>query len=299
MISVIMSVYNTPDEWLRQAIESVLCQDYRDYEFLIVDDCSSISNKQILDSYRKKDSRIHVLSNDQNLGLTQSLNRALAIAQGDFVARLDSDDMCLPNRFQKQLERFEKNERLVLCGTGSIRIIDGREESCRPLMGSSEFLKINLLFGNIFVHSSVMIRMSVLKENRLMYDENFRLAQDFELWSRLAIYGDIENLEDILCVHRVYNEQISFKQIELQNDYRDEIIQRNLKRIGLDVPKQEVERYLNLFHSKGKKEHICWIALYVIRVTTALIFHYGLKSCKMIKQVLWYSAWAVKKSVLR
>lgn len=102
LISVIMSNYNTPEEYLREAIESVLNQSYADFEFIIVDDCSTDNSLKIIESYH--DPRIIVIKNEINIGITKSLNRALRTANGEFVARMDADDICLPDRFRKQIE---------------------------------------------------------------------------------------------------------------------------------------------------------------------------------------------------
>lgn len=292
-----MSVYNTPDEWLSQSIQSVLNQSYRDFEFLIVDDGSSQSNKDVLIRYKNRDFRIHIITNDKNIGLTSSLNKAVSLAKGDYIARLDSDDIALPDRFQRQLKCFYENPKLVLCGTGAIRLTNGGEIYCPPLVGDSDELKINLLFGNIFVHSSVMIRTSILKSNGLMYNEYFRAAQDFDLWSRLAAFGDLKNIDEKLCVYREHQEQISCKCNELQNGYRDEIIQMNLKRMGLDVPKQDIERCLNIVNAEGKQDSIWWIFKFAIKIIVTLTCYYGFKSIKMNKRIVWNSFWLMKKSL--
>ena len=292
-----MSVYNTPDDWLFQSIQSVLDQSYSEFEFLIVDDRTSQSNKDILKFYREKDSRIHILKNEHNEGLTKSLNKALAAAKGDFIARLDSDDIALPQRFEKQLEQFMANEKLVLCGTWATTINGEKKGSCKTLVGTSDYLKINLLFGNIFVHSSVMIRSSILKKNNLMYDENFKAAQDFELWSRLAQYGDIKNIDEIHCVYRIHEKQISTKQIDLQNSYRDEIIQKNLAKIGLIISKQNISRYINVIHAKGEKEKVWWIFVHSFKIMIMLFMHYGIKAVQINKYILWNSALMIKKQI--
>lgn len=292
-----MSVYNTPNEWLRQAIQSVLDQSYNEFEFLIVDDNSSLSNKDVLNFYREKDSRIHILTNDHNEGLTKSLNKALMVAKGDFVARIDSDDIALPQRFEKQLEQFVINKNLVLCGTWATILNNNKKDSCQTLVGTSDYLKINLLFGNIFVHSSVMLRSSVLKKNKLMYDENYKAAQDFELWSRLAQYGDIKNIDEIHCVYRIHEKQISAKQIDLQNSYRNQIIQKNLANIGLNIPKQNIDRYINVIHAKGEKEKVWWIFVYSLKTMIVLFTHYGIKAFTTNKCIFLNSAWLIKKNI--
>lgn len=292
-----MSVYNTPDDWLSQSIQSVLDQSYREFEFLIIDDNTSSSNKAVLNFYREKDFRIHILTNDHNEGLTKSLNKALAAANGDFIARIDSDDVAQPQRFEKQLEQFMANENLVLCGTWATTLNDYKKGSCKTPIGTSDFLKINLLFGNIFIHSSVMIRASILKKNNLMYDEKFKFAQDFEFWSRLAQYGDLQNIDETLCLYRIHDKQISTKQLEQQNSYRDEIVQENLAKIGMNISKQNISRYINVIHAKGEKEKLWWILACSFKTIIALFRHYGMKAFSTNKYILGNSVWMIKKSI--
>ena len=108
-ISVLMSVYNEPVDWMRQAIESILNQTYKDFEFIIVNDNPEREENQlVLNEYRDKDSRISVLCNDQNIGLTKSLNKGLENANCEFVARMDADDIAFPDRLKLQLQYLLK-----------------------------------------------------------------------------------------------------------------------------------------------------------------------------------------------
>ena len=102
LVSVIMGNYNTPVSYLRESIDSILAQTYTDFELIIVDDASTDDSPAVLESY--DDPRIRILYNEENLGLAKSLNRALDICRGEFVARMDSDDICLPERFEKQAD---------------------------------------------------------------------------------------------------------------------------------------------------------------------------------------------------
>ena len=116
LVSVIMSNYNTPEEFLRASIESVLNQTYSNFEFIIVDDCSTDNSLEIIKSYQ--DERIVVLENKENLGITKSLNRGLEIAKGEYVARMDADDISFPKRFETQVEYLKNNPQVIVCGTG-------------------------------------------------------------------------------------------------------------------------------------------------------------------------------------
>ena len=117
-ISVLMSVYNEPIDWMRQAIESILNQTYKDFEFIIVNDNPEREENQfVLNEYRNKDSRIIILCNEHNIGLTKSLNKGLTVANGEYIARMDADDIALPKRFEKQALYLAKNKNVFLCHT--------------------------------------------------------------------------------------------------------------------------------------------------------------------------------------
>ena len=127
-ISVIMSVYSERVDWIRKSIDSILNQTYSDFEFIIVNDKpDKEENAQLLEEYAARDSRIKVLTNEENIGLTKSLNKAFALAEGEFIARMDADDMALPERFKIQLEFMNAHPEIIASG-GSACIINEKDE---------------------------------------------------------------------------------------------------------------------------------------------------------------------------
>ena len=294
LVSVLMSVYDTPDEWLSQAIESVLQQTYQNFEFIIVNDCCKESNKKIIDFYQQKDSRIIVKENSENLGLTRSLNVGLRIANGELLARIDADDWALPERLARQVECFEKNENLVLCGTAGYSC-DKDKQSCLDVFDeTSNTLKCFLTRGNLFVHSSIMIRLSTMRLFNLTYDEHFKMAQDYELWCRLRDYGDIMNLPNRLCVYRVHDKQISSKSLNEQNEFRNLIVERNLKYLGI---KEDFKSYLILMgYEKGKIKSMTAFKIATI-FSRKLFLKYGFCSKNLIKECLWTALGMMKHNV--
>ena len=115
LISVVMSNYNTPINYLKESIDSVLNQTYSNFEFIIIDDGSTDDSLKFIKSY--DDPRIKLIVNEENIGLTKSLNKGLKAAQGEFIARMDSDDICYPERFEKQIEYMRKHPDTTVCGT--------------------------------------------------------------------------------------------------------------------------------------------------------------------------------------
>ena len=145
LISVVMSNYNTDELYLRASIESILNQTYKNFEFIIVDDCSSDNSVSVIESY--DDKRIKLIKNPKNMGLTKSLNIAIKAAKGEFIARMDADDISLPQRFEKQVEFLTQNPEYIACGT-AIKILGSHKEGkiISRTIPDVETFRIYLLF---------------------------------------------------------------------------------------------------------------------------------------------------------
>ena len=183
LVSVIMTNYNTPEKYLREALDSILNQTYTNFEFIIVDDGSTDNSLSVIESYA--DSRIIVLKNDENIGLTKSLNKALEISKGEYVARMDSDDISLPDRCKLQLTAFAENPLLDIVGfsikefSGSVDNIVGERRVPESNAEIYKFAKLR----DPFNHPTVMFRKSkVLSSGNY---GNYRKNQDSDLWIKM------------------------------------------------------------------------------------------------------------------
>lgn len=208
-ISVILPVYNS-EEYINESITSILNQTYENFELIIIDDGSTDNSKEICKNLSKKDNRIIFLDND-HVGLTKSLNKALEIAKGKYVARQDADDVSLPNRFERQIKWFLKDKRRVLCGTNcKILTQNNKYKNNRSLKFTSNGIRKKLQYSNCFVHSSTMfLRESAQKLGN--YDENLKFAQDYDLWWKLSTQGEVGNLNEKLLILRNRINSISVK----------------------------------------------------------------------------------------
>jgi len=202
-----MSVYNG-QKYLRQAIDSVLNQSFRDFEFIIIDDGSTDKSPQILAKYQNKDSRIRVV-HQRNLGLTKSLNKAIKLARGKYLARIDADDLAYDSRFEKQVRFLEKHPKIGLIGS-RVNIIDEKGKIIGKLSYPIEdhVIRKHLIWHNPFCHSSVMLRKEVIKKTG-SYSESFICAQDYDLWMRISKYTQLANLPEILGAWRSGKEAIT------------------------------------------------------------------------------------------
>lgn len=238
LISVIMTNYNTPEAYLREAIDSILRQTYANFEFIIIDDCSTDDSVNVLRSYR--DERIILLQNEENLGLTKSLNRALAIAKGEFIARMDSDDISEPSRFEMQTAYLREHPRIIVCGTwaklfGDWKASGYSHEYIRRELPAREIHRIMLLFGNSpgIVHPSAMFRHAMLKEWNIRYNENYRYAQDYRMWVECTKYADCAIVSQVLLNYRIHKKAITSKNRSEQDVCALNIMDEQLSALGL------------------------------------------------------------------
>lgn len=219
-----MAVFNGA-KYLNEAIESVLNQTYQDFEFIIVDDASTDESVNIINSYNDK--RIILLHNQENMKLPRSLNRGIIMANGEYVIRMDADDICMPDRFEKQVEFMDTNLD-VAASSGNYYTID----SCGVLKKKMGFIVRSWrLTGNELnkyafipsplVHPAAIIRKSVFDEG-ILYNTDYASAQDYDLWLNIHRRYKLGNIKDVILKYRVHDKSISVskKERQLLNAYK-------------------------------------------------------------------------------
>lgn len=219
MISVVMSVYNGA-LYLRQSLDSILAQTYKDFEFIVVDDGSFDNTWEILQDYASKDDRFILVRNGCNMGLSSSLNKGVLLAQGNYIARQDDDDVSLPNRFEKQVRYLDAHSDVAMISCNIYRIdATGRLLRKMRTYCQIELIPWYLLFSNhIRGHSQVMFRRKTFMKTG-GYSEVFKYSQDYDLWVRLLKHGKIDILPDFLQQYRWHDNRISHKASEKQIKY--------------------------------------------------------------------------------
>ncbi|MFZ6014448.1 MAG: glycosyltransferase family 2 protein, partial [Bacteroidota bacterium] len=205
-VSVIMPVYNA-ESFLQEAIESILTQSFRDFEFLIFNDGSTDNSKQIIQSI--SDPRIKLFDSDINQGYVSLLNKGIDLAHGKYIARMDADDIAHPHRLQKQFDKLEQHPDHVICGT-RFTTVGSNQVTALPL--EDDDIKLKMLYITPFCHPSVMIRAAVLKDHQLRYEHDYMPAEDYQLWVTLSDYGKFCNLSESLMHYRVHHNNISMKE---------------------------------------------------------------------------------------
>lgn len=206
LVTVIMPVFNA-ERYLSLAIESVLNQTYKNFIFIIINDGSSDRSEEIILDYN--DSRICYIKNERNIGIVGTLNKGLALAKTKYIARMDADDICEKERLEKQVLIMEEDDGLALLGTQAILIDEvGAQVGQLNPPEDGRKIKTALLFSNVFIHSSVMIRNSVLKENNLKYDYTHKAVEDYGLWMKIGRDYPVRIIPQKLMKYRINSEGI-------------------------------------------------------------------------------------------
>ncbi len=214
LVSVIMPAYNT-EKYVGQAIESILNETYKKYEFIIVDDASTDSTPTILRDFKRKDKRIIILRNKNNLGVTKSLNRALKKARGKYIARMDADDWAYPDRLRLQVDQMEKHPKVTVSGS-YIEVCDKnlKVKYTRKYHLSDENIRKHIFRYSPFAHPVTIWRGDVIKKER--YDERLKISQDYELYFRVGKRGKFMNLDKPLLKLRIHGTSISATKSDFQ-----------------------------------------------------------------------------------
>ncbi len=247
IISVIMGVYNA-ETFLEEAIKSILNQTFRDFEFIIVNDSSTDSSIAIINCFH--DDRIRVVNNENNIGLTKSLNKAIRLANGEFIARMDADDISFPDRFQAQVNFLKNNPAVALCGC---QVFNTRKPGEGfPL--DHESIKAMALASNPLAHPTVMWRRQVFIDHNLFYNESFRYAQDYELWSRALMMIKAANLPEHLFTYREHPAKIGNAKKDKQGAFAWQVKLSFLEYLHLHPTEKEKELHACIFDA-GLKSH--------------------------------------------
>lgn len=262
-VSIVMSAYNS-EKYIAEAIESMLNQTYKSFEFIIIDDGSTDNSLKIIKNYQRSDSRIIVISRE-NRGLPYSLNEGIKKAQGKYIIRMDADDISMPERLEVQVMFMESSPEVGVCGSATIVFGQSKEERLWNLTQNDSRLKTELLFSSVFAHPSVIIRRNVMIEHKLFYNESFLQAQDFELWSRMASCTKFCNLQSALLKYRISDNSTTTKadkDIEKRYEVIKSIFESYLKQLNINNSEEENRLHFNLtVNSRIRDNKIEWKAL--------------------------------------
>lgn len=223
-VSVLMSVYGEPLDWIQTTVESILNQTYADFEFIIINDKPDRKElSDFLNDLSQRDGRIKIHTNKQNIGLTKSLNVGLKLCTGKYIARMDADDIAFPSRLEKQVHYMDQHPEVIVCGT-DVELFGAKNFlSYTSLFEDDVDIRGQMLCNSGLAHPTVIIRRSTLVDNNIQYDETYRSAQDYRLWEQLCKFGKFHNLPEKLLRYRLSEQQVTKKLGSDQTNNRDQI----------------------------------------------------------------------------
>lgn len=223
-VSVFIPVYNS-EKYIGEAIESILNQTYRNFELIIVDDGSTDNTIQVINKYT--DNRIRVVQNKKNMGIPYTRNIGLNEARGKYLVLMDADDISYPTRIETQVNYMENNPNIVAAGTAYKHIGNTKKKRVINKKGmSSNLTKIKLLFGSPLANATSIIRLSIVREKNLKYDEEFFVAQDYKFWVELSKYGELAVIPKLLYKYRIGHMNITKKSRELYSKERKKLVEK-------------------------------------------------------------------------
>ena len=263
-VSVIMPVYNG-SQYIKESIESILNQSYKNFEFIIVNEFGSDDgSKEIIENYTNLDDRIVFIQNKKREGIAESLNIALRHATGDYIARMDSDDIAGKRRLEVQVEFLEKNPSIGLCGIqpeffGEKKIIWDLEK--KPLQ-----IKNNIFFYTPCVHPTIMFRRELQDKYNIFYNSDYKATEDYEFFSRVVNVTNITNIDDkSLFKYRMYNNNATNRNSNIGIKLYNEVMKNNfLKYLDIDFTDEEIkllDSHISTGNSSGKELYDKVVAL--------------------------------------
>ena len=261
-VSVIMSTYKEPIEWIQQSVDSILNQTYKNLEFIIiVDNPEYVELVSLLNDYADSDDRISVVVNNNNIGLVKSLNKALSFCTGEYVARMDADDIMFDDRLYKQVKYMDSNPECFVCG-GQMEYIGGLTGMAPILPQKYEDLLYLSLINCPLYHPTTIIRNSAIKQFGLKYNDSYKHAEDYKFWSDIIFShpNSIANIKDVVLFYRISNNQITAKYSDEQDliskIVRRENVQHVLVPYGIKLPEVVNCEIIEKVSSLIRKEHI-------------------------------------------
>lgn len=210
-VSVLFPVFNTKEEYLRAAMESILSQTFSEFEFLILNDASTNNAEDVIKSYT--DPRIKYFKNEKNLGISETRNKLLDLATGEYLAVMDHDDISLPDRFQKQVDYLDNNPEVGVVSSYVGYIHRKGRIDKNPINHDDICMKLFARCGSL-IHPASMIRKSVIIDNNLKYENEFTPAEDYALWCRLMTHTKFHNIPEVLFLYRKHATNTSKIQAE-------------------------------------------------------------------------------------
>ena len=236
-ISVVVPTYNAA-RYVAEAVASVLVQDFTDFELLLIDDGSTDDTALVVSRFAV-DPRVRVLRNERNMGLIATLHRAYAECRAPLIARMDSDDICASDRFRRQVAFLRAHPELGIVG-GAIRFFGNVAPNVFTFPTGHADIHAAMLFYCPLAHPALMFRRELLDQGLIRYDDAFRHAEDYHLWSRLLLQVKVANLPEVVLDYRLHAQQVSSDSSDKQYAASLQVRRQMLRECGIEPTDDEV-----------------------------------------------------------
>jgi len=243
-VSVVMTAYNSAS-FVRETIESILGQTFEDFEYIIVDDCSSDETPDIIRSY--DDPRIRHIRNATNQGISGSRNIGLDAARGEFLAPTDHDDLSLPQRLAREVAFLDAHPEVVLVAGTARTLENGRVSKAPPAVTEPHLIRWQLMLSSPITHSAVCVRLNAIRDHRLYYRPEYHYAEDYDLYHRLARIGDLACIDEPVVVYRYHGDNASHRyQAEMDAHGKAFLVDVYRELLGDDTTEADIDRVWRL-----------------------------------------------------
>lgn len=236
LVSVVMPIYNG-QAYLKEAVNSILEQSYSTIELIVINDGSTDASLSLINSFT--DTRIKVINFEVNKGLIAALNAGLQAAQGEYIARMDADDIADAKRIEKQVQYFKSNPNIIACDSDYFNL-SGTSKNLSSSIYQGDTLKGMLIFTTCFCHPAVMMR-NVFKEKQLYYNADFKHVEDYKLWCDLAALGAFGHVQEPLLHYRSHSQQVSNLHHTLQLEKSAQIRREYLNSLAFLVSDEQLK----------------------------------------------------------
>jgi glycosyltransferase involved in cell wall biosynthesis len=243
-VSVIMPVHNS-EQYLAEAIDSILCQTWSDFELIIINDGSQDNSTVVISEYQKRDSRIRVYT-QENLGVTFALRRGWQATLGEYIARMDADDISLPKRFEQQVKFLNEHPEIGVVGTW-VKTFNSESPTIWRYPTDHPAIKAQLLFGPPLAHPSVMMRKALFDSAQINYDPTYKRAQDYALWVEAAKHFHLANIPQVHLLYRLHSQQVRQLGKQDQQYTGFEVQKRQLLELGIAPTPSEAVLHASLY----------------------------------------------------
>ena len=249
LVSIVMPIYNS-ETYLDEAILSIIHQTYKNWELLIINEFgSNEEGKRIINRYAAIDSRIRLIQNSERLGIAESLNEGLRQAKGEYIARMDGDDISLPKRIEKQVGFMEENKNILLCGV-QVEVF-GSEKWDWKLETYSAQIRTDALLYSPCVHPTILFRRDIIDKYNVFYNKEYKASEDYDFFTRVLEFGDIANLKEVLFKYRLYSTNATYINNNIGFKIYSDVMERQFHKLGINFSRQEVDLLSVHYSLKG------------------------------------------------